>query len=185
MRVCRAVQKPGEFIVTFPRAYHAGFSHGFSIGEAVNFGTGDWFLFGEDCSRRYSHLAQAPILPTSTFSARRRPSSAVSLSHQLEHSSPAGMGQLQEGCHHAMAASGLGLLLMYRRKQCSSSVPGWPVRHLYAGLVRSDSDAAACADRLQRAQRAGSAQEQSEDRSLAGLDCAGWTVKPLCALTAM
>ena len=34
--------------------------------------------------------------------------------------------------------------------------------------MRSDSDAAVSADRLQRAQRGGSAQEQSEDRSLAG-----------------
>ncbi|CAK0750013.1 hypothetical protein CVIRNUC_001956 [Coccomyxa viridis] len=99
VKVCRAVQKPGEFIVTFPRAYHAGFSHGFSIGEAVNFGTGDWFLFGEDCSRRYSRLAQAPILP-----------------HEY-------------------------LLCQASAQLC---------------------------DRLQRAQRGGSAQEQSEDRSLAG-----------------
>ena len=34
--------------------------------------------------------------------------------------------------------------------------------------MRPDSDAAVSADRLQRAQRGGSAQEQSEDRSLAG-----------------
>ena len=30
------LQKPGEFVVTWPRAYHAGFSHGHNVGEAVN-----------------------------------------------------------------------------------------------------------------------------------------------------
>ncbi|XP_016465953.2 lysine-specific demethylase JMJ13 [Nicotiana tabacum] len=61
--VYKAVQKPGEFIVTFPRAYHAGFSHGFNCGEAVNFATGDWFSMGSIASRRYALLNRVPLLP--------------------------------------------------------------------------------------------------------------------------
>ncbi|KAF2600951.1 hypothetical protein F2Q68_00010979, partial [Brassica cretica] len=61
--VYKAVQKPGEFVVTFPRAYHAGFSHGFNCGEAVNFAMGDWFPFGAIASCRYAHLNRLPLLP--------------------------------------------------------------------------------------------------------------------------
>ncbi|KAL6176049.1 hypothetical protein ACLB2K_052685 [Fragaria x ananassa] len=61
--VYKAVQKPGEFVVTFPRAYHAGFSHGFNCGEAVNFAIGDWFPLGAIASRRYTLLDRMPLLP--------------------------------------------------------------------------------------------------------------------------
>ncbi|XP_031261595.1 lysine-specific demethylase JMJ706 isoform X2 [Pistacia vera] len=61
--VYKAVQKPGEFIITFPRAYHAGFSHGFNCGEAVNFAIGDWFPLGAVASWRYAHLSRMPLLP--------------------------------------------------------------------------------------------------------------------------
>ncbi|KAL5724878.1 hypothetical protein ACHQM5_008087 [Ranunculus cassubicifolius] len=61
--VYKAVQKPGEFVITFPRAYHAGFSHGFNCGEAVNFAIGDWFPLGAIASQRYSLLNRAPLLP--------------------------------------------------------------------------------------------------------------------------
>ncbi|KAI3727951.1 hypothetical protein L6452_16575 [Arctium lappa] len=61
--VYKAVQKPGEYVVTFPRAYHAGFSHGFNCGEAVNFAIGDWFLLGSIASRRYALLNRTPLLP--------------------------------------------------------------------------------------------------------------------------
>jgi len=37
--VYKANQNPGEYICTFFKAYHAGFSHGFNVGEAVNFAT--------------------------------------------------------------------------------------------------------------------------------------------------
>ncbi|KAJ6701387.1 TRANSCRIPTION FACTOR JUMONJI (JMJ) FAMILY PROTEIN / ZINC FINGER (C5HC2 TYPE) FAMILY PROTEIN [Salix koriyanagi] len=61
--VYKAVQKPGEFIITFPRAYHAGFSHGFNCGEAVNFAIGDWFPLGAVASQRYALLNKVPLLP--------------------------------------------------------------------------------------------------------------------------
>ncbi|XP_077244797.1 lysine-specific demethylase JMJ13-like [Tasmannia lanceolata] len=61
--VYKAVQKPGEFIITFPRAYHAGFSHGFNCGEAVNFANGDWFPLGAVASQRYGLLNRMPLLP--------------------------------------------------------------------------------------------------------------------------
>ncbi|XVF13672.1 hypothetical protein REPUB_Repub08aG0228200 [Reevesia pubescens] len=61
--VYKAVQKPGEFVITFPRAYHAGFSHGFNCGEAVNFAIGDWFPLGAVASLRYAHLNRVPLLP--------------------------------------------------------------------------------------------------------------------------
>lgn len=42
-----AVQLPGEFIITFPSAYHAGFNHGYNIAEATNFATLNWIPFGK------------------------------------------------------------------------------------------------------------------------------------------
>ena len=42
MQVVRTDQRAGEFVVTFPRAYHAGFNQGFNFAEAVNFSLADW-----------------------------------------------------------------------------------------------------------------------------------------------
>nr|GFB86920.1 JmjC domain-containing protein [Tanacetum cinerariifolium] len=46
-----------------PRAYHAGFSHGFNCGEAVNFAIGDWLPLGSIATRRYALLNRTPLLP--------------------------------------------------------------------------------------------------------------------------
>ncbi len=46
-----AVQHPGEFVITFPGSYHAGFNHGFNIAEAVNFAFRRWIEIGRKAKR--------------------------------------------------------------------------------------------------------------------------------------
>ncbi|KOO53282.1 jarid1a protein [Chrysochromulina tobinii] len=54
-------QRAGEFIVTFPRAYHAGFSHGFNVAEAVNFASADWLPFGRNAMQCYVRHRRTPV----------------------------------------------------------------------------------------------------------------------------
>ena len=52
---------PGTFLVTFPKAYHAGFSYGFNVGEAVNFATYDWLSSGGEAEERYRTFARSSV----------------------------------------------------------------------------------------------------------------------------
>ncbi|XP_055550077.1 lysine-specific demethylase lid isoform X2 [Wyeomyia smithii] len=54
--VYRTDQHAGEFVVTFPRAYHAGFNQGYNFAEAVNFAPADWMKMGRECVNHYSKL---------------------------------------------------------------------------------------------------------------------------------
>ncbi|KAK5222792.1 hypothetical protein LTR72_005629 [Exophiala xenobiotica] len=53
-------QRAGQFVITFPQAYHAGFNHGFNFNEAVNFAPADWEPFGELGVQRLQEFRRQP-----------------------------------------------------------------------------------------------------------------------------
>jgi [histone H3]-trimethyl-L-lysine4 demethylase len=56
-------QRAGQFVITFPQAYHAGFNHGFNFNEAVNFAPADWEPFGEAGVERLQEFRRQPCFP--------------------------------------------------------------------------------------------------------------------------
>uniref|UniRef100_A0AAR2KYZ3 [histone H3]-trimethyl-L-lysine(9) demethylase n=1 Tax=Pygocentrus nattereri TaxID=42514 RepID=A0AAR2KYZ3_PYGNA len=51
----KITQEAGEFMITFPYGYHAGFNHGFNCAESTNFATQRWIDYGKQailCSCR-------------------------------------------------------------------------------------------------------------------------------------
>ncbi|XP_048582625.1 lysine-specific demethylase 5A isoform X2 [Nematostella vectensis] len=59
--VVRTNQHAGEFVITFPRAYHAGFNQGYNLAEAVNFATSDWLPIGRHCINHYREMTRNPV----------------------------------------------------------------------------------------------------------------------------
>jgi len=53
-------QRAGQFVITFPQAYHAGFNHGFNFNEAVNLAPEDWESYGESGVERLQAFRKQP-----------------------------------------------------------------------------------------------------------------------------
>jgi histone demethylase JARID1 len=59
--VCKLSQEAKTFVITFPKAFHSGFSYGFNCGEAVNFATIDWLLYGGEAEERYRTVNRGTV----------------------------------------------------------------------------------------------------------------------------
>jgi hypothetical protein len=67
VRVCRTDQEAGQFVVTFPRAYHAGFNNGINFAEAVNFTCWDWLEYGFRSVSNYQNVCRVPVFSHEEF----------------------------------------------------------------------------------------------------------------------
>lgn len=52
----QVTQEAGQFIVTFPFGYHAGFNHGFNCAESTNFATQRWIDYGKQATLVGPHV---------------------------------------------------------------------------------------------------------------------------------
>lgn len=62
VRVVKLVQNPRDFIVSFPQAYHMGFSFGWNCTEATNFATVDWLPFGALAAKDYANERRSSVI---------------------------------------------------------------------------------------------------------------------------
>lgn len=63
LRPLQVLQEAGQFIVTFPFGYHAGFNHGFNCAESTNFATQRWIDYGKRATLVHdsrTHLCEKP-----------------------------------------------------------------------------------------------------------------------------
>ncbi|TDH69385.1 hypothetical protein CCR75_002814 [Bremia lactucae] len=67
VKVFTLVQEPGDIILTFPKAYHSGFSEGFNCNEAVNFALPNWIDYGRECVEMYRLYGRLSIFSHDRF----------------------------------------------------------------------------------------------------------------------
>ncbi|XP_008183316.1 lysine-specific demethylase 4C [Acyrthosiphon pisum] len=68
----KITQERGEFMITFPFGYHAGFNHGFNMAESTNFASPRWVEYGKRASQ--CHCRQDSVkISMDTFVKRIQP----------------------------------------------------------------------------------------------------------------
>lgn len=67
VQVYTLVQEPGDIVLTFPRAYHAGYSEGFNCNEAVNFLLPSWIQYSRECVEKYREVGRLSIFSHDHF----------------------------------------------------------------------------------------------------------------------
>lgn len=68
----KITQEPGEFMITFPFGYHAGFNHGYNAAESTNFATPRWIEYGKRASQCHCRKDMVKI-SMETFVKRFQP----------------------------------------------------------------------------------------------------------------
>ncbi|KAG5848134.1 hypothetical protein ANANG_G00095170 [Anguilla anguilla] len=63
----KITQEAGEFMITFPYGYHAGFNHGFNCAESTNFASLRWINYGKvatqcNCSKDMVKISMSPFV---------------------------------------------------------------------------------------------------------------------------
>ncbi|KAJ8000531.1 hypothetical protein DPEC_G00181080 [Dallia pectoralis] len=63
----KITQEAGEFMITFPYGYHAGFNHGFNCAESTNFASVRWIDYGKaaaqcSCSKDMVKISMDPFV---------------------------------------------------------------------------------------------------------------------------
>ncbi|KAG7458883.1 hypothetical protein MATL_G00225300 [Megalops atlanticus] len=63
----KITQEAGEFMITFPYGYHAGFNHGFNCAESTNFASVRWIDYGKvatqcNCSKDMVKISMEPFV---------------------------------------------------------------------------------------------------------------------------
>jgi hypothetical protein len=77
IQVARLVQKAGEFVITFPRGYHAGYNLGYNCAESCNFAFEEWIEYGRNakactCVQDSVHINVDEMFPDSALATKKR-----------------------------------------------------------------------------------------------------------------